>query len=544
MTARSLVEDKDLKFLFVGGKGGVGKTTTSSSVRARHARRTRRARCLAATAGSDPSLATATSPAGQPLSNCVGRAVAQIACQLAYDRKVLLISTDPAHSLSDAFRLDFGDGEPHEIPGVPNLNVMEVNPETNLEEEIKTWAEMAAAAGMDELTSKVSEFQEWLSGVPGIDEATALTSVIGHIEDGSYDTIVFDTAPTGHTLKLLQLPQILQAGLDKLQSWQAKIWDVWSVMKAGAGAIAGGGGAGAEQPSMSPAEMKKVVQGKLESYKAGMEKIAAILKDHTATNFMIVCIAEFLSINESRRLLAELQRNSVNVSHIVVNQLVKGWVKDDEMPAFDALLARADPKPEEDALLQKIQASIELTNARGGIQKKYLAELRAFPEVSDAGLTVIELPLLAGEVTGPSNILAFSQKLVGDGYRSVGEEAPKTLEGWTPTEWNVGGRRQTRRGGGGGAAAAAAESFAVGDRVKIDGLVDADAVQYNGYTGKVVSVLEHGDDNAKEIRVEIIFKAARKQLSLPPSNLTLLESSETSSAVRNYTPPSLRRFLI
>ena len=211
--ARAIVEDKDLKFLFVGGKGGVGKTTTSSS----------------------------------------------IACQLAYDRKVLLISTDPAHSLSDAFRLDFGNGEPHEIPGVPNLHVMEVNPETNLKDEIQAWAEMAQQAGMDELTSKVSEFQEWLSGVPGIDEATALTSVIGHIESGTYDTIVFDTAPTGHTLKLLQLPAILQAGLDKLQSWQAKIWDVWSVMKAGASAMAG------DAPALSPAEMKKTVQDKLEA---------------------------------------------------------------------------------------------------------------------------------------------------------------------------------------------------------------------------------------------------------------------------------------
>ena len=204
--------------------------------------------------------------------------------------------------------------------------------------------------------------------MPGIDEATALTSVIGHIEDGSYDTIVFDTAPTGHTLKLLQLPKILQAGLDKLQSWQAKIWDVWSVMKAGAGAFTG-----AAQPAMSPAEMKEIVQRKLEAYKEGMEKIGSILQDHTATNFMIVCIAEYLSINESRRLLSELQRNSVNVSHIVVNQLVKGWVTNAEMPSFDALLARADPRPEEDELLLKIQASIELTNARGGIQQKSLS---------------------------------------------------------------------------------------------------------------------------------------------------------------------------
>ena len=62
MTARSLVEDKDLKFLFVGGKGGVGKTTTSSSVRARHARRTRRA------LGSDP---RSPQPSRQPASLCL-----------------------------------------------------------------------------------------------------------------------------------------------------------------------------------------------------------------------------------------------------------------------------------------------------------------------------------------------------------------------------------------------------------------------------------------------------------------------------------------
>jgi arsenite-transporting ATPase len=278
----AIIEDKGLKFLFVGGKGGVGKTTCSSA----------------------------------------------IACQLAYERKILLISTDPAHSLGDAFRIKFS-GEPTAIPGVPNLEVMEVNPETNLQEEIKHWAEMARKAGMDEMLEKVSEFQEWLSGVPGIDEATALTSVIGHIESGTYDLIVFDTAPTGHTLKLLQLPKILQAGLDKLQSWQAKMWDVWQLMK---GAVSTG-------PEMSPAEMKRAIADKLQEYKDGMEKISVILKDTSATNFMIVCIAEYLSINESQRLLSELQRNNIRVTHIVVNQLVKGWVSDAEMPAFDALLS-------------------------------------------------------------------------------------------------------------------------------------------------------------------------------------------------------------
>ena len=46
--------------------------------------------------------------------------------------------------------------------------------------------------------------------IPGIDEATALASAISHIESGKYDLIVFDTAPTGHTLKLLALPDIIQ----------------------------------------------------------------------------------------------------------------------------------------------------------------------------------------------------------------------------------------------------------------------------------------------------------------------------------------------
>lgn len=286
--------------------------------------------------------------------------------------------------------MEFG-GEPTAIPGVPNLEVMEVDPETNLQEEVKSWAELAKSAGMDEMVEKVSEFQEWLSGVPGIDEATALTSVIGHIESGTYDAIVFDTAPTGHTLKLLQLPKVLQAGLDKLQTWQAKMWDVWQVMK---GAVSTGA------PQVSPAEMKQAIAAKLQEYKSGMEKIGAILTNNQATNFVIVCIAEFLSIKESQRLLSELQQNDIRVSHIIVNQLVKGWVSNEEMPAFDALLARADPRPDEDALLQKIQASIELTNARGGIQAKYLRELKAFPEVDRARVNIVELPLLAAEVTG------------------------------------------------------------------------------------------------------------------------------------------------
>jgi len=234
---QSLIERKEVKFVFVGGKGGVGKTTTSSS----------------------------------------------LAIQFSYDRKVLLLSTDPAHSLSDAFRMEFSN-TPLVIPGIPNLSVMEVNPESSLQGEIAQWAKLAADSGYDEMVSNVHEFQEWLSGVPGIDEATALSNVIGYVESGEFDTIVFDTAPTGHTLKLLQLPQILQVGLDKLNSWQSKLWTFL----------------GAALKGKQLAALQKQVSARLTAYKAGIEKIGLMLKDRLRTNFVVVCIAEHLSINESR----------------------------------------------------------------------------------------------------------------------------------------------------------------------------------------------------------------------------------------------------
>ena len=83
----------------------------------------------------------------------------------------------------------------------------------------------------ESLEEKIHQFQDWLSGIPGIDEATALSSAIEHIESGEYDIIVFDTAPTGHTVKLLGLPDILQVGLDKLESWSTTVWGYWETFK-------------------------------------------------------------------------------------------------------------------------------------------------------------------------------------------------------------------------------------------------------------------------------------------------------------------------
>lgn len=105
--------------------------------------------------------------------------------------------------------------------------------------------------------------------------------------------------------------------------------------------------------------------------------------------------------------------------------------------------------------------------------------------------------------------------MVTDGYRSAG---PAQLEGWVPTAWTIdtrtvsSGRAAATRDDAQSGKGAKSSDFQLSARVKIDGLQGAP--QYNGYTGKVVEVSADG-----RFGVEIIFKAARKRLSLKPENL-------------------------
>ena len=123
---------------------------------------------------------------------------------------------------------------------------MEIDPAETMQRELNRWAELAKEMAVgggggddddndddegNDMVKKIRQFQDWLSGIPGIDEATALSSAIEHIESNNYDLIVFDTAPTGHTLKLLGMPDILQAGIEKLQSWQSTLWGYWDGLK-------------------------------------------------------------------------------------------------------------------------------------------------------------------------------------------------------------------------------------------------------------------------------------------------------------------------
>ena len=228
-----------------------------------------------------------------------------------------------------------------------------------------------------------SDFREWFASVPGIDEAMSLANLLEH-SHSDYEVqppplpllsplppslthpfpqkIVIDTAPTGHTLRLLQLPAVLQAGLAKLDSWQTRLG---AVLGSVASMLYSGGGEG---DGASQAEAIGRLREKLKSYqvffsliffsfffffniflilysilphkkkKVSVEKVAALFRDSNITNFICVAIAENLSVFETIRLVAQLRKEGISTTHILVNQLVStsfAQISDSAEPLFE-----------------------------------------------------------------------------------------------------------------------------------------------------------------------------------------------------------------
>merc|ERR1719502_466394 len=361
-----LLNNSELQFVFVGGKGGVGKTTSSCALAIRRA------------------LAQKDTPGG----------------------KTLLVSTDPAHNLSDAFNQQF-DGTPKAVQGckvLDDANVvlecLEIDPSSVMEKE---FGEVVSGL-QDDI---VRDFRQWLTSVPGIDEAMALAQVLSLVDSNEYKTLIFDTAPTGHTLRLLHLPQVLETGIKKLQSWQTRIG---GLMTSIASTITRSNDAAAQGEALNR------LKEKLNQYHVQIQRIAAIFKDHHKTTFVCVCIAEHLSVFETVRLVKELREGNIACSHLLVNQLVpRGFmnmsVDDDgksKLP-LQSLSAALRQMGLDIQIVDAAKEACELCGARAAIQGKYLKQLQGSLGESH---TIVRLPLLPREVRGPDHIAEFSVHMI------------------------------------------------------------------------------------------------------------------------------------
>jgi arsenite-transporting ATPase len=320
------------EYVLYGGKGGVGKTT----------------------------MAAATG-----LSSAAGGV------------RTLVVSTDPAHSLSDTYETEI-PAEPSRIREDMPLYAVEIDPDDAMEEGM-FGADGDPLGGMGEMGDAMGGMggpddggaEEGLGSLlggtmPGADEAAAMRQLLEYLDDPRFDRVVVDTAPTGHTLRLLQLPEIMDSMIGRVM----KLRNRFSGMMDGLKGMFGGGDDAAD-PSADLDELQERI-----------ERLRAVLRDPAQTDFRVVTIPEEMSVVESERLVARLDEFGIPVNTLVVNRVMEG-VGDvaDVDPAWIV-----EPNPD----------TCEFCARRWEVQQ---AALRRATDLF-RGRDVKRVPLLANEVRG------------------------------------------------------------------------------------------------------------------------------------------------
>ena len=267
------------EYVLYGGKGGVGKTT----------------------------MAAATG-----LSSATG------------GERTLVVSTDPAHSLSDTFEVDV-PAEPTRIREEIPLYAAEIDPDAAMDEGMfgadgdplgglgNMGEAMGGMGGMGNMAEDAAEGMADASGdllggtMPGADEAAAMRQLLEYLDDPRFDRVIVDTAPTGHTLRLLQLPEIMDSMLGRV----IKLRQQFAGMMEG---VKGMFGAGSDGPDPSES---------LDELRERIERLRAVLQDPERTDFRVVMIPEEMSVVESERLVARLEEFEIPVNTLIVNRVME-----------------------------------------------------------------------------------------------------------------------------------------------------------------------------------------------------------------------------
>lgn len=160
----------------------------------------------------------------------------------------------------------------------------------------------------EEAETTQNMMQEFMSSVPGIDEAASFGEVLKSLDNYNFDVVIFDTAPTGHTLRLLNFPNILDKALLKLIQLKEKFGGMLNML---------GGAAGAGGPTGE--DFQKKIFEALDGMKTKIVEINNQFKNPEKTTFIAVCIPEFLSLYETERLAIELAKFEIDIHNIVIN---------------------------------------------------------------------------------------------------------------------------------------------------------------------------------------------------------------------------------
>jgi len=251
------LKEEPLKLILFGGKGGVGKTTCATST----------------------------------------------GLYLSKNFKTLLFSTDPAHSLSDSLGQKVGD-EIIEVEGIKNLSALEISADKALsefkveyEDEIKGILNTSTYLDQDDIDSVFA------LPIPGMDEVMGFKAIVDLIEEAKFDKYIVDTAPTGHALRLLTLPELLDDWIKVVAKMR---WKYRYMVKRFAGEYK------LDEVDDFLIKMKKTVR-----------RIEGLLHDNQKCEFIAVTIPEDMAILETERLVDSLGKYGIKVKQLVINNILE-----------------------------------------------------------------------------------------------------------------------------------------------------------------------------------------------------------------------------
>ena len=258
------------KIIFFGGKGGVGKTTCSASYALYEANR---------------------------------------------GLKTLLVSTDPAHSTSDIFEIKINDSITNILP---NLDAIEINGEKESKKYMDSVRGSLKQIVSPIIVKEINKQIDAASISPGTEEAALFDKMIEIIIErmDEYDKIVFDTAPTGHTVRLLSLPELLGAWLDTLIQKRSKSVNLMSMALKG------------QKASNKELENDEVIKVLKRRYDRVLQAKKIMIDNHQLS-FVFVINAEKLPIDETVKAINILEKYNITVGGIIVNKLLPDNMKDE-----------------------------------------------------------------------------------------------------------------------------------------------------------------------------------------------------------------------
>jgi arsenite-transporting ATPase len=253
------------KILFVGGKGGVGKSTSAAAIALLHAKQ---------------------------------------------NDRTLLVSTDPAHNVGDIFHRTLKN-KPIEVYN--NLDAIEIDPSIESKNYIKTVKENIRGVVKSTMQEEVNRQIDAASSSPGAEEAALFDRIVSIIldEGEKYDTVIFDTAPTGHTIRLLTLPELMSVWIDGMLERRKKRNENYTQLL--------NDGEPIEDPIFA------VLQRRKERFAAVRE----VLLNKEKTGFIFVLNPERLPILETAKAISTLAKHKLEVNTVVINKILSEDIEGD-----------------------------------------------------------------------------------------------------------------------------------------------------------------------------------------------------------------------